>query len=58
MHGTIGARPVAVGAPILAGQRGYVDGGGGKFGEIRDGARGIAIVKLLQDVVADHEIAG
>src|ERR1700737_199076 len=58
MHGTSGARLVAVRAPILASQRGYIEGGAGQFGEIRDGTRGIAIVKVLQDVVADHEIAG
>ena len=57
MHGAVRERLVAVGVPILARQSGHVQRAAGQLGEVRDGARGVVVIEILQDVVADQEAA-
>src|SRR5580658_1377210 len=58
MDGAIGEPAIAVVAPILARQSGKIEHAARETAEIGNRAPGGAIVQILQDVVADDEIAG
>src|SRR5580765_6676374 len=58
VHGSISAGLIAIFPPILASQRGDVHRGAAQSGEICNGSCRVAIVQVLQDVVADDQIGG
>jgi len=58
MHGSIGPAAVAIFAPILRGQRRHVQRRSRQLDEVGDGAPGLRVGQVLQDVVANHQIEG
>ncbi len=58
MHRPIGTAAIAIGAPILLGERRNIKRGPAQPREICNGTRGLRVRQILQDVIANHQIEG